>query len=135
MNKTAFRILCYGVFVFLASGCGPAQYKVKGKIVRDGVPAMPEKKTYYQVSFYPFGPDGKLLQDVYPANRGKEFNSFSVPGKTGKGIPPGKYRIGIRMTNDLGDKDNLQGAFGRDNSPIIREVNGSEEMIIDLAKP
>lgn len=133
-SRTAFRIVLCLTFAILA-GCGTGLYKVKGRIVKNGEPAMPGKGLHYEVGLIPLDAAGNSLQDVYPANRGKERNDFAVPGKTGKGIPPGKYRIGIRMTDAFGERDELLGAFGDDKSPIIRDIQSSEELVIDLAKP
>lgn len=131
----AFRVLAYLALASLAMGCGPSFYKVKGNIVKNGAPVMPDKGFHYQVSFYPLDANGAPEQDAYPANQGSEPNSFTVPGKSGKGIPGGRYRIGIRMTDTLGEKDRLKEAFGRENSPIIRDIHSADELVIDLAKP
>jgi hypothetical protein len=63
---------------------------------------------------------------------------YEVLGKDGDGIPPGKYRISVLLPTAFTNVDKLKGAFGPDNSKIVREVarEPKEQAIdIDLAKP
>ncbi|MEP6822755.1 MAG: hypothetical protein ABI946_10445, partial [Chthoniobacterales bacterium] len=46
-----------------------------------------------------------------------------------KGIPPGKYRIGVELKN-AGEKDLLEGAFAGVKSPITTDVTLANEEIV-----
>ena len=64
--------------------------------------------------------------------------SYKVLGKGGGGIPPGKYRISVTLPPAFTNVDKLRGAFGPDNSKIIRDIPGGpreQEINIDLANP
>ena len=55
-------------------------------------------------------------------------------GSEGKGIPRGKYRVAI-FRGAIGTEDEFKDQFSKDNSPIIREIDGKSEIVIDLDKP
>jgi hypothetical protein len=59
---------------------------------------------------------------------------FDLPGPDGTGLPPGKYRIGVRQWDPYPNLDQLKGRFDAKTSPIVRDVTG-DEIIIDLAQP
>ena len=70
-----------------------------------------------------------------------------------KGIPPGKYRLAVtqrysreafevskpkdkpRGRRSPATTDLLEDKFGPMTSPIVREINGSVDLIIDLDRP
>lgn len=55
-------------------------------------------------------------------------------GANGRGLPPGKYRVAVQAMKQKHDL--LQGAFGPQKSPLVREVKGASlEVDLDLAKP
>lgn len=57
---------------------------------------------------------------------------FEVPN----GLPPGKYRVGVKYFDGSGAGDKLQGKFDARKSPIEREVQGEKAVLnIDLDKP
>jgi hypothetical protein len=64
-----------------------------------------------------------------------------VPGPKGKGIRPGRYKItiiadySISGGKDKESSDYFGGKFSQEKTQIIREVNGGEEIAIELAKP
>ena len=71
-----------------------------------------------------------------PLNR--DDATFTVPGRDGRGIPVGKYRIAIRqmMLGDVpADVEQMNDLFSRQSSGIERDVTGSEPIILDLSKP
>ena len=87
--------------------------------------------------------------DMYGANVAED-GSFDVPGVDGDGIPPGKYRVALilRPGRDRSekaqdpkakkadpDKDYLNGEFGPENSPIVREITRPRPLVIDLNQP
>ncbi len=81
--------------------------------------------------------------------------SFKVPGREGRGITPGKYRIVVvatlrREQRDILNKNSkprrgevrigndtnlLEGQFGENTSPFVRELTTSTTLTLDMAKP
>lgn len=131
------------------TGCG-SNVRVTGKVSKGGQPVNPVKGMHMAVGFHPVAEadGGKSKEpDLYAANV-KDDGTFDVPGVDGDGIPPGKYRVSVILSTgrdrsgakktgnvDTSEKDILNGAFGPDNSPIIREVKSSTYLEIDLDKP
>lgn len=82
---------------------------------------------YVRVEFYRLGPDGKP-QDPPEGMVVDEEGYFELMDR----IPPGKYRIAVYHYDP---DDKLGGRFDKDHSPIVREVTGKEDLVIDLANP
>jgi hypothetical protein len=61
--------------------------------------------------------------------------SYTVPGRSGNGLPAGKYRIVVRQWDPFPDFDRLGGRFDEQNSPIIREITEDTEINIDVSRP
>jgi|YNPMSStandDraft_1061717.scaffolds.fasta_scaffold43994_2 hypothetical protein len=136
--RVVFCLLAWGSLVGLLIGCGgkgqePA-VRAKGRIVMNGKPLVvsPQNRQvgigYVRVEFYRLGPDGRTGDPV----GGMVVDENGYFELMGRGIPPGKYRIAV-YHHDPDDK--LGGRFDKDHSPIVREVTGNEDLIIDLAKP
>ncbi|MGQ9576189.1 MAG: hypothetical protein ACUVUC_12805 [Thermoguttaceae bacterium] len=133
-----------------AAGCrrGPREGKVvivRGKVVDAGQPiqglqAKPDPKNpyggYLEVRFLKYDEKGKRVAgaDTYSA-RADPTGAFELKGRFQRGIPPGKYRIGVHLWDKYPEKDRLKGKFEDVDSPIVREVTGQEEIIIDISKP
>jgi hypothetical protein len=150
----------------LLSGCGgqPPLVKVHGKVTMKGQPfhAAPRKSVNapsmmvggqlqkmdqpaldkmesLSVVYYPLTPTGEpdKQAEFYWASV-KPEGTYEVLGKEGKGIPPGRYRISVILPAAFTNEDKLKGAFGPDNSKIIRTVAKEvkvQEINIDLARP
>lgn len=140
--RRPFVLLAVLALCAAAAGCGPSLVKVKGKVLRDGGSPLkggPEATgVSLTVLFSPIV-EGGQAENSYPARfLDPVEGSFEVPGKTGKGIPPGKYRVVVMLlSGGANPKDLLDGAFsGRKGKPFIREVSvQSPEVTVDLAKP
>ena len=135
------------------TGCG-SNVRITGKVTRGGQPVNPVKGMRVDLGFHPMteaapAAGGKRSDgpDLYAANIADD-GTFDVPGVDGDGIPPGKYRVSVSVRTgrdrsgtkkkgnvDTSDKDLLNGAFGPGNSPIVRELNSSTRLDIDLDKP
>ena len=120
---------------FPLAGCsgGPKLTKVKGKITRNNQP-LNARNGSVDIVFTPV--DAGLAYDTYPANYNQQDGTYEVPGKDGKGIPPGKYRITIHIMTAPplpAEATQINNTYGSDNSPLVREVTG-EDINIDLAK-
>jgi hypothetical protein len=113
-----------------ASGCGSGgAIRVKGTVTNNGQPLSVSDKGMVQVIFIPDDPE--KAGDTYPANVNPD-GTFEVPGKEGKGIPPGKYRVAVRQLDPYPTKDKLKDKFSPEKTPIVRDV-ASREVNIDIA--
>jgi hypothetical protein len=67
--------------------------------------------------------------------QGQGCSSRPLEGDVGeiKGLPPGKYRIALEHLKKK--QDLFKGAFSGKRTPIVREVTGSDEIVIDLDHP
>lgn len=116
----------------MLAGCssGPKMVDAKGRIVSGGQPIKVGNQGALQVILIPQGKEDSVDLTTYPADVDKEQGSFSVNG----GVPEGKYKIVILWLDPYPITDKLNGKFGFDNSPIVREVTG-EPLEIDIAAP
>jgi hypothetical protein len=136
-------LLATGLGVALSlPGCGGGggnKLRVKGRLLDNGQPlkvpteGIPPGDRGIRVTFYPMF-EGEETPDPEVAVVNPDGATFEVPGKDGKGITPGKYRISIQL-GARGRPDLLNDAFGPDTSPIIREVTGEDDMVVDIKKP
>jgi len=60
--------------------------------------------------------------------------SFSVGGRSGSGLPPGRYRIGVEQWDPYPQIDKLKRKFSPTNSKIIRTIDGSP-IELDVSRP
>lgn len=118
----------------LAPGCGPALVKVKGAVVKSDKPltSVGDPPT---VIFYPILENNSSQSFDYYVAKTRRDGSFEVPGVRGKGIPPGKYRIGVALPAGKNGSDRLNGAYAGNASPFVRNVTGAEDVILDLDRP
>jgi hypothetical protein len=150
----------------LLSGCAgkPPRVKVHGKVTLKGqslhagkrkpgnVPSMMLGEHLHQMDQVSLEKTERLSVVYYPVTQAGETDKnaeffwaavnpdgdYEVLGKEGDGIPPGKYRIAVLLPTAFTNVDKLKGAFGPDNSKIVREVarEPKEQAIpIDLARP
>jgi hypothetical protein len=153
------RIVCpllLGLLVTL-SGCGHGtDVKVSGKLLKGGTPYKVPEGQQALMTFVAVEPADKSnisiqADDPYSASFDPDGTSFTVPGKEGYGIPPGKYRVALtqRWIREAlekqsfppakklieREKDQLGDRFGLKSSPILVEIKESKELTIDLDKP
>lgn len=125
-------MLCNLVFVFpLLTGCGEAGPNVSGVLLKDGQPYKLEQGEQCSVSLVG---ENTYAGQVTPDGK---FN-FSQP------IPAGKYKLTVAHIGDYSMtksdpkaksapiKDKLNNVFGRDNTPLNVDVNGSTNLTVDL---
>ncbi len=125
----------------LAIGCGKAPsenlVQVNGRLTNAGQPLKVQRQDVglglIQLEFYRL--DGQKQSTDPETAHLDEHGHFTVPGRTGHGIPPGKYRVAVRQWDPYPDFDRLKGRFDAEHSPIIRQVSGREEILIDVSKP
>lgn len=124
------------ILTFPACSSGPPPNKVSGKIVYNQQPL----KSYegINVIFVPVVEAGKE-HDNYVADVSREDGSFNVPGRDGKGIPAGKYKVAVNtqlMSPKAGfDTQKIGDMFTAEKTQISVEVAGETTLTIDLSKP
>jgi hypothetical protein len=122
------------LLALLLVGCGGnGKLRTKGQLVKDGAPYVVNEDDIVYVTFVPIVDGGKAM-DYHVAIYNNADGTFVASGKDGTGVPPGKYRIAVEHKRNK--KDLLNGAFGTENSPFIREVKTSSDTLkLDIAKP
>ncbi len=139
--RVLWAVVLGGAMGIAAGGCGGSGEEVveaKGRVTDAGNVLQVEGRDigvgYVRVEFYRIGDDGQQATESEGCVVDENGN-FSLRGATGNGIPPGKYRIAVRQWDPFPDVDRLEGRFDAENSPIIREVTGQEDIVIDVSKP
>jgi hypothetical protein len=136
-----YLLSCCGLsFALLLVGCGAPpddSIPVRGKLTNNGQPLAVQGRDlglgYVELHFYRMNDDGSVDKD--PADAAvEESGEFTVRGRDGRGLPPGKYKITVRQLDPAPDNDKLGGRFNLENTPLVREVT-DEEILIDLSRP
>ncbi len=137
----SWHLFLSAAMCFVAAGCGDdgeQTVAVRGTLTNAGRPLEVEGRDLglgmVLVQFYQITDDSQQSTDPEEASVDAEGN-FEVPGRTGNGLPPGKYRIVVRQWDPYPQVDKLGGRFDEKNSQIIREITGEEEISIDVSKP
>jgi hypothetical protein len=135
-TRHAALIAALGIILSLA-GCSEPLVAVTGKVHKNGQP-LPIKEMpsaaggRVMVRFHCLDQDKR---DLSPQGAiVKADGTFSVPGATGSGIPPGKYRVEIKWQDPFPmGKDKLEGKFGKENSPVVVDIPSREDIDINVA--
>jgi hypothetical protein len=147
-----------GLLCLTLTGCGPSDAVwVTFDVVKGGQPLVAPENQSVQVTFYGierktpvpgenFGGQPFMARLTGPAK-------YEVPGPDGYGIPAGKYKVSVIQKPKTGtmkaapakgrrppkapdrDEDFLKNQFGPDSSPILRTIEKSSHLTIDLDKP
>jgi hypothetical protein len=127
--------------------------QVTGKLTKAGAAYKPTEGYRLGVTLYALEDRqgearAQVAKEPYAAVFDPETSSFRVPGPEGNGIPPGKYRVSIvqkRTREALGtldktahkavdrEEDLFQNRYSPDASLIVRQIDHSEDLTIDLA--
>lgn len=156
-TRTSILLIALGVGL---TGCGEPSNTVlvQGRLLKGGARYVPPEGHVVGVTFVASeieNPGGQVTKssEQFDADYNDDDGTFVVPGREGRGIPPGKYRVAVtqkmlreafdaakpkakpgqkkitRETDFLGDR------FGVSSSPIFREIKGKTEVVIDLDEP
>jgi hypothetical protein len=141
------------------AGCGSSNLVwITGRVVQGGKPFVCPPDRQLAVTFIAVevkDESGKSVAngEPYPAQLDPADGKFIVPGRDGRGIPPGRYRIALtqRPTAEAiseawakaGKKrspinrktDYFKSQYSAANSPILRVLETSCELMIDLDRP
>jgi hypothetical protein len=147
-----------GIVCLLLSGCGPSDAVwVTLDLKKGGQPFVAPEGQSVQVTFYGMErktpvPGQQFGREPFAA-RLKGEATYELPGPDGYGIPAGKYRVSVIRKPKTGtlragvakgkkppkapdrDEDFLRDQFGPDSSPIVRTVEQSSHLTIDLDRP
>ncbi len=116
----------------LALGCGDSSFiKAKGRITKGGLPYHTGEGEGLRIFLVPLDPPQGSHYDSYAAEYDPDAGTFQVKGKDGKGLPPGKYRVGLQLMKDK--EDLLGGSLLGKKSPFTCEVTSrGDDLVIDL---
>ncbi len=116
----------------LVAGCSGGN-RVTGKLVKNGAPVTVSDKGVIQMSLVK--EDDKAVASPYPVTVNPKDGTFVV-NANGAGSTPvnGKYRVAVAIYDPYPGKDQLGGRFTAQTSPIMREVSGTTDLTIDVAK-
>jgi hypothetical protein len=140
------------------AGCGGDTIHVTGVLQKGGEKYNVPDDHKLALYFHPMadGTSAKPSGDVEMADYDARDGSFTVPGRDGYGIRPGKYRIAVveslrREALDqlkqgkalkAGQKKRidketnlLEDTFGENTSPFVRDLRSSTKLTLDMAKP
>ena len=140
------------------AGCGGHDsISVTGVLQKGGKMYNPPEGHKLALYFYSVADEtpGKPAIDVEMANYDARDGSFTVPGREGYGIPPGKYRIAVvetlrreafdklkeasksktARTTINKDMNFLENSFGEKSSPFVRDLRTSTKLTLDMDKP
>jgi hypothetical protein len=122
------------VLVMTTLGCGGSgTYQTRGRVLKGGAPLTAVEPDFVRVVLVPLPEDGKKALDWYVAEFNGSDGTFTVKGKDGKGMPPGKYRVALEHMK--GRKDAFKGAFDAERSPFVVSVqSASDEITVDVDK-
>ena len=137
-HRFAWLVVWSALLCPISAGCGGGAEEAvpaKGRLLDAGKPlevrGMEAFAGMVQVEFYRIGPDGQV-SDVPETAVADRDGYFDIGAR---GLAPGKYRIAVRQWDPYPDVDKLGGKFDAKNSPIVREITGEEDILIDLSKP
>lgn len=109
-------------------GCAPGKVKVTGKVLHNGKPLSVSKTGYVQVKLIPAVEPGQPYTSL--PTRAADDGTFEFPA-----VMPGRYRIAVEQFDPTPQQDKLQGKFSEKATPLVRTINGSAPLTLDLAKP
>jgi hypothetical protein len=130
-------------------GCGDSApgdnlptVKVRGKIVRNGVPLklkedpklpLPPGDPGGSITF--IHTDGPKIGQEQPGKLNSADGTFEMTGANGKGIPAGKYKVALRV-GAFSQPDQLKDNFSYFNTKLEVTVpdGGVSDLVIDLDK-
>jgi hypothetical protein len=156
MSRTPGKLMVMSVVCLAGCGSGDNIW-VTGVLQKGGEMYKPPDGHKLALYFCPTPGEGSAppTGDVEMADYDPRDGSFTVPGREGSGIPPGKYRIAIvetlrrealdklkeaskskRGQKPIRDDTNfLEASFGEKTSPFVRDLTTSTKLTLDMSKP
>jgi len=137
LRYSSLLVACALTLLLGCSSTSENASPVKGRILDNGNPwkqpqGTPPGDLGLRVEFHELDAAGQIVT-AHSAVISPEDGSFNVPGKTGKGLSSGKYRISVHV-GAYGTPDKLKGELGKEKSPLVLEVPTSGDVVIDIGK-
>lgn len=129
------RLLASAALLALV-GCGGDDIRLAttGRVVKGGAPFTVPADDFVRVTFFPMAADGGSPTTSYAGEYNNADGTFKAVGPDLRGIPPGKYRVGI--AHERKRKDLLKGAYDIEKSPFVFDIDAkTAEIVIDLDNP
>ncbi len=124
----ASSLFLFALLALVMAGCGSSHFRATGKITEKGAPIKLSDKGYIAMSFI-----STTDFEVYATQVNKQDGTFVIVGRDATGVPPGKYRVVVKVVDPYpSTKDKFQDKYSEKNTPLVREVNGKDEILIDL---
>ena len=146
--------------VVCLAGCGSGNnIWVTGMLQKGGEMYKPPDTHKLALYFCPMPGEASATRagDVEMADYDPRDGSFTVPGREGNGIPPGKYRIAVvetirrealdklkeaskpkkrgQQTPIRDDTNLLEASFGEKTSHFVRDLTTSNKLTLDMSIP
>lgn len=125
--KSFIRHLCVQTVVLTAClsivGCGPPRLQVTGKLTQGGKPIIPSKRVRQVV----------IVLVPEDSSTGKAYQGYFIGPDVFRirDVPPGKYKAVIQILNAK-EKDILKGEYDFESTRYVFQVDGKQEIKIDL---
>ena len=126
--------LCATLLAVTGCDSGEKLLPLQGRLLKSGEKFEAGPDELIQITFVPIMADGQPPRDHYYANVNDAKGTFAAAGKTGKGMPAGKYRVALELMRKK--KDVYKGKYDPDRSPYVFDITAStKEIVIDVDKP
>ncbi len=134
--RRLIHLFLLSTLILAIVGCGTKDklLQLQGRLLKSGQQFEAGPDELIQVTMVPIMPNGELPRDHYYCNVDDATGIFVVTGKTGKGLPPGKYRVALELMKRK--KDIYKGKYDQERSPYVFEIDAkTKEIVIDLDLP
>ncbi len=134
--RRLIHLFLLSTLILAIVGCGTKDklLQLQGRLLKSGQQFEAGPDELIQVTMVPIMPNGELPRDHYYCNVDDAKGIFVVAGKTGKGLPPGKYRVALELMKKK--KDIYKGKYDQERSPYVFEIDAkTKEIVIDLDLP
>jgi hypothetical protein len=120
--------------VLLLTGCGSTLLKPSGRILKDGKP-LRESLPKSAVVFFSLYHENDTAGSDPLASSVLDDGTFQIVGRTGSGVPPGRYRFVLTAPDPYPQgKDAFAGRFATPRTTkITRDIVDASEIVIDVA--
>jgi hypothetical protein len=101
---------------------------ITGKVVSNGKPLALLKRETISIAFVGQG----ALEKVTGLATMKEDGTFELKGPSGKGLPPGTYRISLISEIYSGSDNRFQDKFDSDSTPLKFDLPAVDTIALEL---
>jgi hypothetical protein len=127
-----FGTLVLASLFLILAGCGSRTKIYEGKLVQGGQPVTVSDQGIITLFFVAEKDKDKGLP--YPAET-KSDGTFTIKGRDGKGIPPGKYLVSVVAKDPYPNgPDKFGGKFEADKSTLTVEIGKDSMVTVDVGQ-